>query len=439
MSGKQRMLQVAARAGLALGLLLTAVGASRAAGTDTPTAPEQPVNQVGGKTLKEWIHDLTNKDPSVREEAISAIPYFGPAASEAVPALIEHSIRDLDQSPRSKAILVLASIKIEDSDRPKVIKALGQRLDERGENQGPIRYNIALLLNTFGKDAQPAIDGLLNSARDPDSWEVRRACLGTLIQAGQTGNGPDQRVTHALMATLVSDHAAAVRLQAVMGLAQMGKPADPVLANRVVAAVKNTMKDHDKTVVVWAHFSKMFLSTLDDEDIAYLTNAAKVDPTQKEQLEGVRVAAIGALGFVGTKEKKVVPTLVDCLRETKSPNILSAACKALGTVGEPGPTAVKALIDVSKDATLDEPVRFQAIEGLAMIAAKDKTAVQALIELLADADPNIIMTSCYALGLLEEPGAAAEQAVTNLIHSDKATEMVRKYAEKVLETMGKVH
>ncbi len=166
-----------------------------------------------------------------------------------MPALIEH-LNDSDESPRSKAVLTLGMIKIEDKEvRDKVIKALGQRLEF--ESQGPIRYDIALVLMGFHEDAKLALSGLLHGAADPTCWEVRRICLAVLVQVGQTNKGPDPRVTHVLINALIDEPAAAVRLQGVMGLAQMGKSADPDLLAHEIAVVRTRMKDRDKTVVIW--------------------------------------------------------------------------------------------------------------------------------------------------------------------------------------------
>jgi HEAT repeat protein len=427
------MVRLAARAGLTLTLWLPFAGSLPAAPPPAQSTNTEPkVNEVGGKTLKQWIADLKHADPSVREEAIRAIPYFGAAASEAVPALIEH-INDPDASPRSKAILTLGMIKIEDKDRDKVVRALGDRLDGR-ESQGPIRYDIALVLMSFGKDSHGALSGLLFGAADTSCWEIRRICLAALVEAGQTDKGPDPRVTRALVVAVRDDEpAAAVRLQGVQGLAQMGKSADPDLLAHEVMVVRNRMKDRDKTVVIWAHLSMMALDKIDDADIEFLTRSA-----QPDELERVRVAAIGALVEVGTKEKKVVPTLIDFLSEKQSPNIVAAACQALGAVGDPGQKAESALIAVAKDDKLDENVRFQAIYGLGMIAAKDKAVIAALVDLLStDKDPNVVMTVCHAFGAMDEPGGAVEQALTNLVHNMDVPKSVRDYAEKILESIGK--
>ena len=145
----------------------------------------------------------------------------------------------------------------------------------------------------------------------------------------------------------------------------------------------------------------MALDKLDDDDVKYLTEFAKPG-----ELDRYRLQAIAALGMVGGKERKVIPTLVDFLSEKQSPVIVAAACRALAGIGDPGEKAEAALIAVCKDDKLDEQVRFQAIYALASISSKSKSAIPALIELLADKDPNVIMTAIQALGSLEEPGGA---------------------------------
>src|SRR5262245_8920596 len=45
--------------------------------------PTKPPSDFGGKTLAEWMKDLTNGDASVRVDAILAIPHFGDASADA--------------------------------------------------------------------------------------------------------------------------------------------------------------------------------------------------------------------------------------------------------------------------------------------------------------------------------------------------------------------
>ena len=71
------------------------------------------------------------------------------------------------------------------------------------------------------------------------------------------------------------------------------------------------------------------------------------------------------------------------------------------------------------------------------IGAKGKAAIPTLIDLLSGQGPQRGDDGLSGAGLMEEPGAAVEQAITNLAHSDKVSEAVRKYAEKILESLAK--
>jgi HEAT repeat protein len=424
--GKMRM-----SVGLAvLALLLTSVNRQGAAGEPGSSLTTTPplVTKVGDKSLTQWINDLHHTDPSVREEAIRAIVMF-PNADEAATALIDR-LHDPDASPRMKAVLALGMIKFDEKDRAKIVDALAARMME--EPQAPIRYDLAQTLGGMGKDARAALPALLHGVEDQSSFEIRRICISVLAQAGQGPDKvPDVRVTHALLAAL-NDRASQVRLQAVMTLAELGKPADEALLVQEIKSVKALETDRDKTVVIWAHLSMMALGKIDDADIDYLTKCAR--PGEAER---IRVQAIGALGMVGTKEKKVVPTLIDLASEKDAPNIVASACRALGAVGDPGQRAEKALADVSHDKDIEETARCQAVNALAAIGAKSRTAVAILIELLKERNTNVVLTTIYELGAMEDPGSEVELALSNLAVSKEAEETVRKYAERILEAIRK--
>src|SRR5436309_12460338 len=56
-----------------------------------PPTPNKyvPPEKIDGETLDQWILKLDNRDPQVRELAIHMLPWFGPAASKAIPKLIK--------------------------------------------------------------------------------------------------------------------------------------------------------------------------------------------------------------------------------------------------------------------------------------------------------------------------------------------------------------
>ena len=423
------MLRIAAHAGLALALCLSSAVA-RGADAAPPSIPTQPnITEVGGKALKDWVADLKHTDPSVREEAIRAIVLFGPAASEAVPALVEH-INDPDTSPRAKAIMVLGMIEINEKDRAKVIDALGKRLEIEG--QSPIRYDLAQALMKFRKDAKGALPGLLHGADDTSCFEVRRICIAVLMEAGQTDKGPDPQVTRALHRA-VSDRAASVRLHAIMALGEMGRPADPALNDLVLNALNGAMSDKDKTVVIWAHMSKMAITgKADKDDVDYLLSCTQTAETQRVRLEATRT-----LGGVGKRDERVVPRLIELMAEKESPEVIGLACQAMAGIESPGKDAEAALNEVAQNAALPLEVRLQAVGAMGAIGAKSRGVVPLLINLLHDKDPNIVSYACSSLGFIGDPGPQAEQALTELSQSAKAERAEVEAAKEALEQIRK--
>jgi HEAT repeat protein len=423
------MLRIVARAGLALALCLPSAVA-RGADPAPPQIPTQPnITEVGGRALKDWIADLKNPDPSVREEAIRAIVLFGPAAGEAVPALIEH-VNDPDTSPRAKAIMVLGRIEINEKDRKAAIDALGKRLEIEG--QSPIRYDLAQALMKFGKEAKPALSGLLQGADDTSCFEVRRICIAVLMEAGQTDKGPDPRVTHLLLRA-VRDRAASVRLHAIMALGEMGRPADESLCKLVLDALDGAMSDKDKTVVIWAHTSKMAITgKADKDDVNYLLSCAQTAEAQRVRLEAIR-----ALGGVGKRDDRVVPRLVELMAEKESPDVIGFACLAMAGIESPGKDAETALNEVAQNAALPLEVRLQAVGAMGAIGAKSRGVVPLLINLLHDKDPNIVSYACSSLGHIGDPGSQAEQALNELIQNPKAEKAEIEAARDALEQIRK--
>jgi len=426
------------RAGLGLALLAAAAGLLRADPVPTPSTPAT-VTEVGGKTFKQWLQDLSNDDPSVREEAITAITLF-PNADEAVPALVKRLL-DHDASPRSAAVLALARAmeagKINDKDRPKVIEALGNRLTD--DTPSPVRYQAAKVLGLFGKDAHQVQPALLHGVEDSGSYMIRIACIADLTAAGMTADrGPEPAVTRALLGALgdhslgyPGDHAAGVRLQAIMTMAEMGPPQDEGLFTREKSALREATKDKDKTVAIWAHLGLMGVDKIDADGIAFLKGC-----THSDELLRVRVQGVRALGMVAAKEKDVVPAIVDLMGDA-DPQMAASACLALADAGDPGPKAVDALAAVAKSTGRSAATRIQAVQALGAIGAKSKAVVKPLLDLLSDPDHDVAAYACMSLGFISDPplDLNVEGRLMELSKNKDPEEGVRRAAAAALELM----
>jgi HEAT repeat protein len=321
------------------------------------------VTEIEGKTLKQWIEETRNEDPSVREKAIRAVMLFGPQATIAVPALVERCV-DVEASPRVRAVIALTFIDIQDKDRGKVIEALAKRLevDAQGkfeDPQGIVRYHAALALNRFThEEAKSAIPQLVNATRDWSSFETRRAAITALRTiARDPKTGPDARATHALIATLgtspagiPNEKAGDVKLEAIIALAAMGRPTDAKLLTEIETTLKAYLNSRDNRLAIWAHYSQLAL--LEPTDKAFDSHLDAIAKYATNPDVVTRTHTATALGQVGPKAKSHVGFIVKMLQD-KDNEVFVAACTALANIGEPGRDAIeklKAIAEAKDDA-----------------------------------------------------------------------------------------
>ena len=62
-----------------------------------------------GKSLKEWLAELDDKDPLIREEAVEVVAQIGTAAKDAVPRL-RVLVKDKNRSLRSRSALACGAM-----------------------------------------------------------------------------------------------------------------------------------------------------------------------------------------------------------------------------------------------------------------------------------------------------------------------------------------
>src|ERR1700687_2801432 len=76
---------------------------------------DKKIDRIGGKNLDQWIAEILNQDPGVREKAIRTVVLFGPAARKAGKKLITE-LNDTDPSLRVNAIMALGEIGMNEED-----------------------------------------------------------------------------------------------------------------------------------------------------------------------------------------------------------------------------------------------------------------------------------------------------------------------------------
>lgn len=312
---------------------------------ETKTDPMTPV--LDGRTVEVWTKDLINPDPSVREEAIRAMMFFGKEAStEPVVKLLLARTTDQDVSPRLRALQALSAVKIPEKMWPEVIKMVSARLED---GQLVIRAQASLALVSFGKEAYPALPAVVQGARSGGSWEIRRACVHVL---GVIGNGPkndqppDPRAVNVLV-TCLKDPALQVRMEAIYALGALGRPIETPLRQAVETELLRLANDKDRNVSIWAWMSLMCVTEVNDKAVAAVRdNLRHEDPR-------VRTTAARALAQIGSHARFAVPDLAKLLRD-KEPNVVVAAINTLAAIDDPGLEAKNGLSALIADKDYPE-------------------------------------------------------------------------------------
>jgi HEAT repeat protein len=373
---------------LLLGLVLLAQGGSAqpprkqstpATSRDSPgsLSPEK----VAGKTLEQWIKDLSNEDASIRTQAVMALPEFGDRAHKAVPELLKR-LNDADVSPRSRAVMVLRVIAVAEKDVPKVVSALAARIQSSNHTrdaQASVRYEAIVTLRRFLGDAQPAIPALIAGTLDTKSWELRYISVQLLWRVGLKGkDGPDPRVTKALLNLLTVEKTYLVRLETIQGLGAMGRPDSPELLAKVVAVLNScarTQNTQNKPLALWAFAG---LVAMQDGPASKKSLEALAKFLKSDTLE-LKVQAVQAIGHLGERAKNKLPAVLEMLND-QEPVAVQAACSALGWMRDKGDRVVDALLGLlpSKDAA----TAAAAVTALVNIGANTPPVLKALDDTL---------------------------------------------------------
>jgi HEAT repeat protein len=322
-----------------------------------------PPSEIDGKNISQWVSELKNNDPSVREEAIRAVVAFGPPDASTVTALIDRLL-DRDGAPRARAIQALAYLDLSRQDVPRVVEALGKRVNVEHEPQSAVRYAAALALARFGEEARPAIKDLIKATEDQATFDIRRVACAALAMAGHNKDGgSDPRAARALIAAL-KDPAFGVRMEAIVGLGYMGKLSDPAVQALAIKDLQILTKDRDLVTAIWATVSLMALDKTSDAQIALIAKQLKSQDAR------VRSHAARALGSLAGKAKAHVPDLCEALRD-KEPGTVAVACWALARMGTDAQSAVpllKQLVDAKEG---NEGVKYAAQQAIDTITKTD--------------------------------------------------------------------
>ncbi len=296
-----------------------------------PGGPSPPLaDQVSA-----FLRGLKGNSPRERDDAQLALEALGPAASVAVPALIE-AMRSKDRDLRVRAAQVLRKV-----DPKQVATAYVTALADTDEE---VRGDAIDALGAIGASAQEATTDLRRALKD-DSALLRVKAARALWSIEQQVYQVDQTLREGL-----KDGDARVRREAADGLATMGSH----IPRSAVLALTRALRDSDAEVrrLAMAALRKApagdqaliapLVAGLADEGLRdeiitmllpYGEDAVEaLLEALKDQQDSVRLGAVLTLGKMGTKAKAAYEPLIVVFRRDPVPAIREAASTALGQI-----------------------------------------------------------------------------------------------------------
>lgn len=308
---------------------------------------------IGGKNLKQWIVEIRNGDPGVRENAIRTVPLFGKEARKAGHALVTE-LADHDTSLRVNAIIAIGQIGLDAEDIEAGVKGLGKLL--ANDSQHINRMQAAIALGQLGPDARAALPQLCSAVRDTyNSWETRRAAAVALRFVAPSKDGPDPKAIHALVRA-ANDICAKVRLEALMSLIYLGRPFQKADLESEKLALQRLIRDRDLLVGLWARVALMRIDKISETHIRVLGQMLRSTNL------AYRLNAANALGMIGPEAKSQVPDLIEALGD-KDETVIGAAITALALMGDEARRAIPTLTKLAES-------KNEVLSGLAKEAVK---------------------------------------------------------------------
>jgi HEAT repeat protein len=387
-----------AGAGILLFLGTSTVPAQKTKEKEQKAATDTQIQELGGKTLEEWMKDIRSPDRSRGENAIRTVVGFGPdRAYAAVPILIAELKRrdvEVDVSIRVNAVMALGTIlALGGAERPDpelvndAVKVLTFFLLPSNESQSIVRYRSAEALGKIGPRSKPAIPRLLNLLHDTKTWETRQAAaiaLGFIALDREGKKGPPAELVKGLYQAL-SDTSFQVRLAAIRSMTFIGTPANTSEKDRDIflgyLRPKATSKKEDPTVRIWAHMAIMSIShEMTTADVLAICQMLKHREMAARVQAAEALAICGASAFADdtqVKERTALKVTISALMaalDDKEAIVALACIIALTKMGKEGKRAIPILREIARDTKRPQGLRQAAGEAAEFL---NNTAVPA--------------------------------------------------------------
>lgn len=350
-----------------------------------PDKPFEWPTSLYARAMSEWIKDIDDNDPAIREQGLRTVPGFGPPARKAATKRVLFRMNGVNESDPGVRAAAFEAIGVfvqfgpeggleSETDTTEAIRILMLSLQAGGAT----RLHAVNTLASFGPRAAGAIPSLigLDMTKTEKAYETRRAVASTLGSISYIKNsGPSSRALHSLSDVLVHDPSAAVRLAAYQSIVALGPPQLPpaqmppgalgkpkmvVNQNAVDDYVKSIktrllpykapvggkeresptgLMERDRQVEIFARFALMRLDVkeINDEN---LTGIAKYIVAPGDS--GPKLQALNALSFMGDLSSRKISDVLRAL-EDGDPQVVTTAVTTLVSMGQAGKPAIEFL------------------------------------------------------------------------------------------------
>jgi HEAT repeat protein len=402
-----------------------------------PRPPAAPPTQLApapdaATRVQLAIAALRDADVRVRMRAHAALREMGPAARDAVPALLQAMRDPAEEHVAGQTVVAIG---------PPAVPLLLQLLSDRAQHGEGERVAAVRVLGRIGVATPEVVSTLVQTLSGPDR-DVASAADSALEQLGPAARAAvpalsqamrDRGYGHGALAAIgapalpaliqaLRDPSPQVRRLAAAALGRMG----PVAAPAVLTLVQ-VVSDPDFSVGQDAGHALAAIGPAGRDAVPGLIQALR-HPTPS-----VRWWAAQALAGIGPAARDAVPVLIERLRDPDR-EAREYAAGALGRIGADARSAVPALRELVAREPERTNVRQKAAQALVRIERPRevaRTGLQSLAEGLKSPDAGVRL---QALEQAQSPGPAA---IPLLLEALRDTDLnVAMAAAKVLRAVG---
>jgi HEAT repeat protein len=375
--------------------------------------------EIAGKTVAVTLKDIEDPDPVIREFAARNLPGYGPAVSgpNASGLILKRMRVEADPGVKAAVYAAAGGIQFKDENHnTEALRLLVTAIDGAADGSS-LRLAAVQAVMQWGTKGSGAIAALTGRAAADPSYGTRQHIAMALGRVGfDEVSGPNTKALTVLADTFAKDPSAAVRMQAMSSLLELGpswveKKAPGAKTNpqsdpKVVATIVRLMRarvgdpkakppvpalEKDKQVEICA---RLVLMRFDPKELQVEENLDAVANYLTGTDDGAKLQALQALAILGEGASKKISSVVRVLEDKETPfQVTVAAITTLGTFGAASKTVLpnmKAHLELKKKEMGEKKLELakkKEKDDLKLVG--EVASLEAIVRLLEEAIKHI--------------------------------------------------